>query len=37
LSPEKIENELLPGLTEAGVVISSKLGYVGHFINKATF
>jgi IclR family KDG regulon transcriptional repressor len=34
LSPDKIEQDLLPKLTEAGIVISSKLGYVGHFINK---
>lgn len=34
LPPEKIKAELLPSLTEAGVVISSKLGYVGHYINK---
>lgn len=34
LSADKIEQDLLPKLTEAGIVISSKLGYVGHFINK---
>ncbi|PLX95561.1 MAG: IclR family transcriptional regulator [Desulfuromonas sp.] len=34
LTPEKIEQELLPSLIEAGIVISSKLGYVGHFMNK---
>lgn len=34
LSPDKITDELLPSLTEAGIVISSKLGYVGHFITK---
>lgn len=34
LPPEKIENELVPRLVEAGIVISSKLGYVGHFISK---
>lgn len=34
LSDEKIQNELLPRLQEAGVVISSKLGYVGYFIGQ---
>ena len=37
LPPDKIENDLLPSLTEAGIVISSKLGYVGHYINKDKF
>jgi len=37
LSPEKIETELLPSLTEAGIVISSKLGYVGHYMNRERF
>ncbi|MCF6178644.1 MAG: IclR family transcriptional regulator [Geopsychrobacter sp.] len=34
LTQEKIEKTLLPQLIEAGIVISSKLGYVGHFLNK---
>ena len=34
LSPEKIEGDLLPSLTEAGIVISSKLGYVSHYMKK---
>jgi DNA-binding IclR family transcriptional regulator len=34
LTPEKIAEFHLPQLIETGVVISSKLGYVGHFINK---
>lgn len=34
LSQDKVQNELLPSLIEAGVIISSKMGYVGHFINK---
>lgn len=34
LTGEKVEKDLLPKLIDAGVVISSKLGYVGHFINK---
>ncbi len=37
LTPEKIDGELLPSLAEAGMVISSKLGYVGHFINKEIY
>lgn len=34
LTEEKIENDLLPRLKDAGIVISSKLGYVGHFIGQ---
>jgi len=37
LTQEKINENLLPRLIEAGVVISSKLGYVGHFMNKEAY
>ncbi len=37
LTPEKVSKELLPSLAEAGMVISSKLGFVGHFINKEIY
>lgn len=37
LTAEKINENLLPLLLEAGVVISSKLGYVGHFMNKEVY
>lgn len=37
LTADKINDTLLPQLIEAGVVISSKLGYVGHFMNKEAF
>ncbi len=37
LTREKIEETLLPQLIEAGIVISSKLGYVGHFLNKDAY
>jgi len=33
LTKEKIDEDLRPALVEAGMVISSKLGYVGHYIN----
>jgi len=32
MSPELIRDELVPQLVEAGTIISSKLGYVGHFL-----
>ncbi len=34
LTRKLIEESLLPKLIDAGIVISSKLGYVGHFIDK---
>ncbi len=37
LTSEKINSTLLPRLIETGVVISSKLGYVGHFISKDAY
>jgi hypothetical protein len=37
LTAEKIKETHLPQLIEAGVMISSKLGYVGHFINKDSY
>ncbi|WP_020676685.1 IclR family transcriptional regulator [Geopsychrobacter electrodiphilus] len=37
LTPKKIKETYLPQLIEAGVVISSKLGYVGHFISKDSY
>jgi len=37
LTAEKINEILLPQLIEAGVVISSKLGYVGHFMTKDVY
>ncbi len=37
LTSEKINNVLLPRLIETGIVISSKLGYVGHFITKDAY
>jgi DNA-binding IclR family transcriptional regulator len=37
LTEEKINGSLLPQLIEAGVVISSKLGYVGHFMTKDVY
>ncbi|PLX78942.1 MAG: IclR family transcriptional regulator [Desulfuromonas sp.] len=35
MNEEKINQELLPMLSEAGVIISSKLGYVGHYLGGA--
>lgn len=32
---EKLEHHLLPQLREAGEIISSKLGYVGHYLGNA--
>jgi DNA-binding IclR family transcriptional regulator len=32
LTPVKIRSELLPHLKEAGEVISSRLGYLGHYL-----
>lgn len=32
---EKLENHLLPPLKEAGEIISSKLGYLGHYLGNA--
>ena len=37
LTTQKIKETLLPQLIEAGVVISSKLGYVGHFMTKDVY
>ena len=37
LTPEKVNELFLPRLIDAGVVISSKLGYVGHFMNKEVY
>lgn len=34
LSQDKLRREILPPLIDAGVVISSKLGYVSHFIEN---
>lgn len=34
LTSELVKTSLLPRLIETGVVISSKLGYVGHYISK---
>jgi IclR family transcriptional regulator, KDG regulon repressor len=31
-TPESLEDELIPSLKEAGEVISSKLGYIGHYL-----
>ncbi len=31
---ERVRTELLPQIKDAGIVVSSKLGYVGHFIDK---
>lgn len=35
MSAEKVEKQLLPPLREAGEIISSKLGYLGHYLEKA--
>lgn len=35
LTPEKIETDLLPSLSEAGEVVSSKLGHVGHYLDPS--
>ncbi len=37
LTRKLIEESLLPKLIEAGIVISSKLGYVGHFIDRSLY
>lgn len=37
LGSERIERELLPGLLEAAEEISSKLGYVGHYLGPQGF
>ena len=37
LTEMRIEKELLPGLMDAGIVISSKMGYVGHIANKLLY
>lgn len=37
LTHEKIKETLLPQLIDAGIVISSKLGYVGHFMTKDVY
>lgn len=34
LTEEKLNSELLPRLIDTGIIISSKLGYVSHFIGK---
>lgn len=34
MTPERIEQEFLPQLREAGEIISSKLGYMGHHLGK---
>ncbi len=34
---QRVENSLLPDLIEAGQVVSSKLGHVGHFTNKLLY
>jgi len=33
VTPEQVEADLLPKLTETGVVISNKLGHVGHYLS----
>lgn len=35
LTSEKIESDLLPSLIEAGDVVSSKLGHVGHYLGPS--
>ncbi len=37
LTPEKISETFLPQLIETGVEISSKLGYVGHFMTEDAY
>lgn len=37
LTPQRVEDELLPELIDAGLVVSSKLGHVGHFTNKLLY
>ncbi len=37
LTRSLVEEKLLPQLVDAGVVISSKLGYVGHFIDRSNY
>jgi DNA-binding IclR family transcriptional regulator len=37
LPQEKIENDLLPRLLEAGHIISSKLGYFGDGMNREKY
>jgi DNA-binding IclR family transcriptional regulator len=34
MPPEKIEKELLPQLREAGEVVSSRLGFLGHYLES---
>ena len=34
---ERINEDLLPNLVDAGIVVSSKLGYVGHINNKLLY
>lgn len=36
-SPERVDSSLLPDLIEAGRIVSSKLGHVGHFTNKLLY
>jgi len=36
LTRKKIDQELLPALIETGRIISSKLGYIEHYMNKAS-
>jgi len=36
LTRKKIDQDLLPGLIETGRIISSKLGHVEHYMNKAS-
>ncbi|HKL26053.1 MAG TPA: IclR family transcriptional regulator [Desulfuromonadales bacterium] len=37
LTEGRVEDELLPGLIDAGVIVSSKMGYVGHISNKLLY
>lgn len=37
LTSDEISNNLLPRLIEAGEMVSSKLGHVGHFLNKEVY
>ncbi len=37
LTPERMQNEFLPDLKETGEIISSKLGYLGHYLGKERF
>lgn len=36
LTPERLQKQFLPALKEAGEIISSKLGYLGHYLGKGS-